>query len=529
MALSGDERASMSRLERWSIAARVVLALAVAVACALLATRILETRFLRARFDLSQDRSNTLDPLMVGVLARLEEEVVVDAYFTPSDPPFEVVGAEVQDRTRRLLRLMSDESGGLLRVELHDVARRGRPSARAEARRGELQLSAIEPGGLVVLSRGKRKELVRLRGGLADLDPGNPDPRLAPWAPARIVSFRAEESLAAALLALADDEEPVVALVAGQGGLDPRRTDDFGASLFVRELQDDGFRVVPVDLERGQALPEDTRVVALLSIAQPLSESAAKVVTDFVDAGGRLYASVGGSIEGAGGLGAVVARYGIGIDSDGIVARGVPSLGGSLEEGSPSCADLSIGLDGMAGMNQVTDPLRAAGRRVYLRASRALARGTPPAGASVIELLRAPDKSWIDRPDPAGRHDWRRGAGELPGRPIVAMQALMPALAPVPAARRRPDERPETRVLVVGAGEVAANWMLPQNRDFTLLCFNWLAARDTRVALKRQDPAARRLDLSRADALSGIYLVAVWLAPLACALLGLLVWWRRRA
>jgi len=206
MALSGDERASMSRLERWLIAARVLLALGVAVACALLATRILETRFLRARFDLSQDRSNTLDPLMVGVLARLEEEVVVDAYFTPSDPPFEVVGAEVQDRTRRLLRLMSDESGGLLRVELHDVARRGRPSARAEARRGELQLSAIEPGGLVVLSRGKRKELVRLRGGLADLDPGNPDPRLAPWAPARIVSFRAEESLAAALLALAPTE-----------------------------------------------------------------------------------------------------------------------------------------------------------------------------------------------------------------------------------------------------------------------------------------------------------------------------------
>jgi hypothetical protein len=459
----------------------------------------------------------------------LEEEVVVDAYFTPSDPPFEVVGAEVQDRTRRLLRLMSDESGGRLRVELHDVGRRGRPSARAEARRGELQLAAIEPGGLVVLSRGKRKELVRLRGGLADLDPGNPDPRLAPYAPARIVSFRAEESLAAALLSLADDDRPVVAIVVGQAGLDPRRVDDFGASLFVRELEEDGFRVVQIDLERGQALPADARVVALLSNAQPLSEAAAKVVTDFVDAGGRLYASVGASIKGPGGLASVLARYGIGVDADGVVARGVPSLGGALEEGSPSCADLSIGVDGMAGMNQVTDPLRAAGRRVYLRASRALERATPPRGASVIELLRAPEKSWVDRPDGAGRHDWRRGAGELPGRPVVAMQALMPPLAPVPAERRRADERPETRVLVVGAAETNANWMLPQNRDFTLLCFNWLAARDTRVALKRHDPAARRLDLSQADSLSGIYFAAVWIAPLACALLGLLVWWRRRA
>ena len=529
-----NTRASMSRGERWSIALRVLVGTLLAVAAAVLATRVLETRKLRLRADLSSGSVNTLDPLTRNLLARVEDEVVVDVYFTPSDPPFEVVGAEAQDRTRRLLRLMADESGGRLKVELHDVGERGKPSARAEARRGELQLPAIEAGGLVVLSRGKRKEVLRLRGGLADFDAGNSDTRLGPYVPARLVSFRAEEALATALLGLDAAESPLVALLVGLGGLDPRREDDFGASALVRELEGDGFRVALVDLEKGQPLPADTRVVALLSDAQPLSAAAAKLVTDFVDAGGRLFVSVGPvsmgpALSGTGSAADIVSRYGIDVLPRGVVARAVPSLGGGLVSGTPACADLSIGADGMAGQNPITTPLRTAGRRVYLRAPRALKRGTPPGGGAVIEVLRAPEGSWLDLESPDRQHDWKRTAGEEEGRFVLAFQAALPALAPVPAERRREGERPETRVFVVGASEAAANWMVPQNRDFLLLSFNWLAARDTRVALARRDPQARRLDLSDAEALSGIYFVGVWLAPLLCLAAGLALWWRRRA
>lgn len=529
-----NPRASMSRAERWSIALRVLLGTLLAAAAAVLATRVLETRKLRVRVDLSSDSANTLDPLTQGVLARLEDDVVVDAYFTPPDPPFQVVGADAQDRTRRLLRLMADESGGRLKVELHDVGERGKPSARAEARRGELQLPAIEPGGLVVVSRGGRKEILRLRGGLADFDAGNADTRLGPYVPARLVSFRAEEALASAFIGLSSSETPLVAIVVGHGGLDPRRDDDFGASSLVRELESDGFRVSLVDLEKGQPLPADTRVVALLSDAQPLSDAAASVVAGFVDAGGRLFVtlgpvSVGPALGGPGSAAELVRRYGIEVLPRGVVARAVPSLGGGMVTGTPACADLSIGVDGMAGQNPITTPLRTAGRRVYLRAPRALKRGTPPAGGAVIEVLRAPEGSWLDLESSDRQHDWQRTAGEEEARFVLAFQAALPALAPVPAERRREGERPETRVFVLGAGEAAANWMVPQNRDFLLLSFNWLAARDTRVALARRDQQSRRLDLSDAEALSGIYFVGVWLAPLLCLAAGLALWWRRRA
>ena len=520
--------ASMARGQRFLIGVRVSLAVLLAIAAALLATRILESRLVRARWDLSTDALNTLDPLTKNVLGRIEEDITVDVYFTPPEPPFQVVGAEAQDRARRLLRLMGDESGGRLRVEFHDVGERGKPSARAEARRGELGLAAIEAGGLVVLSRERRKEVLRLRGGLADFDAGNPDPRLGPYVPARLVAFRGEETLATAILALATDDTPTVALLVGQAGLDPRRTDDFGAAQLVRELEADGFRVVSIDLEKGQSLPADTRIVVTLSDAQPFSASAAEVITKFVDAGGRWFVSVGAA-SGAGTAAELVRRYGIEVVPRGIVARPVPSLGGGMMQGTPACADLSIGSDGMAAQNPVTTPLRTAGRRVYVRSARALKRGTPPAGGAVMEVLRSPDGSWLDLEAADRSHDWTRTAGEEEGRFVVAFQAALPALAAVPAERRREGERPETRVFVVGAPEIAANWMVPQNRDFLLLAFNWLAARDHRIALARREAPTRRLDLSDPEALAGIYLLGAWLVPLLCLAAGLVVWWRRRA
>jgi ABC-type uncharacterized transport system involved in gliding motility auxiliary subunit len=146
-----------------------------------------------------------------------------------------------------------------------------------------------------------------------------------------------------------------------------------------------------------------------------------------------------------------------------------------------------------------------------------------------MEVLRSPDGSWLDLEAADRSLDWTRTAGEEEGRFVVAFQAALPALAAVPAERRREGERPETRVFVVGAPEIAANWMVPQNRDFLLLAFNWLAARDHRIALARREAPTRRLDLSDPEALAGIYLLGAWLVPLLCLAAGLVVWWRRRA
>jgi hypothetical protein len=123
--------------------------------------------------------------------------------------------------------------------------------------------------------------------------------------------------------------------------VDPRRSDDFGAAQFVRELEADGFRVVSVDLEKGQSLPADTRIVVTLSDAQPFSATAAEVITNFVDAGGRWFVSVGAA-SGAGTAAELVRRYGVEVVPRGIVARPVPSLGGGMMQGTPACADLSI-------------------------------------------------------------------------------------------------------------------------------------------------------------------------------------------
>ena len=161
----------------------MVLGGLLAIAAAILVTWIAERSELRWRQDLTAAGENTLHPSTAQVLGELPRDIDVDLFFSAPEPPFHVVGREVQDRMRRLTRLFADQSGDRVRVEDHDLADRTKLAARTQARRQELGIGAIETGGLVAVSSEGRRRILRLRGDLADLDPGNGDPRQGPIAP----------------------------------------------------------------------------------------------------------------------------------------------------------------------------------------------------------------------------------------------------------------------------------------------------------------------------------------------------------
>src|SRR4029450_2193067 len=91
--------------------------------------------------------------------------------------------------------------------------------------------------------------------------------------------------------------------------------------------------------------------------------------------------------------------------------------------GVPQCPQITVFGDGMAAQNPVTEPLRRAGRRVYLPFARALERSNPPPGGTVIPILRSDDEAWRDLGDAADprTHDWKPNAGEQRGPFVVAM------------------------------------------------------------------------------------------------------------
>lgn len=486
---------------------------------------------MRWRLDLTSSAQNTLDPTSASVLDKLPADVVVDVFFSASEPPFHQVGPLVQARMRRVLRLAADQSGERITIVDHDLSDRAHLPPETQSRMLELNQTMIEPGGLFVVSSGKRHEVVRLRPDIADIDPGQFDSRSGPTSPARIANFRGEDALMSALLKVSIGDAPKLYFTAGHGERPTASSDPSAISMLARELEGDGFDVASWDGSKQGALPTDAVVLAIIGPEQLFTAAEAVEIRRFVDGGGRLFAASGArDIEGPNSLASLLAPCGIRLRPRGVVAHPMPAPDGvGTRTGTPECGDIVIGSDGMPAQNPITESLRRAGRRVLVRQSRIVERGDVPPGGGVFDLLRSAPDSWHEMLDPdAGAYAWRPDPSEETGRFPIAIQATYPPSQPVPEIRRPSGVRPESRVVAVGAADLVENYLFPSNRDFVMNAFDWLAKREYRVHISRSNPEARRVDLTQPGVLTRVFVVAVVALPLTCLLLGFFTAWKRR-
>ncbi len=503
---------SRTRRARFAILAQVIAGIALAVAAVLLVTWLSERRGFRARFD----------------------QIAIDVFFRAAESPLEVVSGQVQDRMKQLLRRAADESGGRIVVEDHDLSNPAKLPARVQSRMAELKLLTLEPGGLVVVSSGSRREIVRLRPDIADLDPGQRGAPGTPYQPPRVVSFRGEEALMSALLKVSLASTLKVYVTQGHGEPSLTSSSNEGLLLLSNELSGDGFDVRSWDGARQGALPTDCDVLAILGPEQSFTPAESADIRRFVDAGGRLIAAPGlRAIDGADSLAQLLEGFGVRVRMGGFVAHPVASLtGGEPTYGIEECADLAIGPDGMPALNPITEPLRRSNRRVSMLGARALERSLE-AGAtpvSVLDLLRAPEDSWIETPlvGTEERFDWKPEPEAERARFRVAVQSSF-SPRQKPPARPKEDERtrPESRVIVVGATDAFSNQRMQDNRDFVLNAFNWAASREYRVKVSKSSSETRRIDVKSEGTLSRMTWIAIIGLPFVCALLGIITVWRR--
>ncbi len=517
---------------RLSIGARVALSAALALAATILVAWIAERSTLRARYDLTAGRENTLNAATQRVLGELPRDVAVDVFFSTPEPPFNVVGREAQDRMRRMLRLAADGSRGRITIEEHDLSDRTSLTARTQSRRQELGIAVIEPGGLVAVSSAGRRHMLRLRGDLADLDSGNADPRQGPVSPPRVAGFRGEEALLGAVLKVSEDRVPLVVFTAGHGELDLAAGGERGAALLANDLRTQGFRVESWNGASGTVFPDAAEIAVVLGAAQRFTDAEYAALTGFVERGGRILVALGTrAVGGDGSPEALVARFGAKSRDDGIVCTPMPSASGALQTGVPQCALAVIGYEGMPAQNPITDPLRIANLRVMLLSSRAFDRSPAPRSARVLDLLRSAPESWIEVPQAgANAYDYVPDNGAVRTRYTLAMQIVFPPerdpnAKPVPGAD---PSRIEARILALGSADALANYLYATNQDFIGNAFDWLASREYRVRIGSSSRESRKLDLSDPAGVSRVHTVTVILLPGLCLLLGLATWWQRR-
>jgi ABC-type uncharacterized transport system involved in gliding motility auxiliary subunit len=124
-------------------------------------------------------------------------------------------------------------------------------------------------------------------------------------------------------------------------------------------------------------------------------------------------------------------------------------------------------------------------------------------------------------------------AGDTSGPVSLAVAVSAPASEGSPPAADapsdQPSQKPETRIVVVGDTDFAANAFLGTggNRDLFLNMVNWLAQQENLIAVRPRDPADRRITVSAGQDRM-IFWFAVLIMPGLILLAGVNAWWRRR-
>jgi hypothetical protein len=528
-ARSEHDASAASRARAW-IGLQVIGAVVLFGALVVLFTWIAERPLLRVRFDITAGRENTLDSSTLTVLERLKDDVDIDVFFRPAEFPFQELGRAVQERTEKLLVLFKDNAPGRINVVEHDVSDRSSAASKIEVRMRELALDTIEPGGVVVVSMGPRRDVLHLRGDLADLDPGDPLGRSGPPRAPMLLAFRGEDAITNALLKVSQGDAPKVVFTAGH---DERALDDTqarGISSLKRDLEIDGFKVETWEGERRGAIPADAMVLAIIGAQKPFTPDEASAVEAFVESGGRLIAAPGlRPLGGEGSLSRMLGRWGVRVNMSGIIARALPQPAGPPVEGRPECGQVFVWSDGMR-VSPITDPLRRADRRVLLPFSFALERGDVPRGGTLLDLLVTLDDVWRDLPEPQNptRFNLRFEPNEDRGPFTLAMQEVFPPSRPPRAAVAPAGARPESRLVCIGSADAFSNGAFDENRELLLNAFNWAASREFRVNVSHKNPQVRKLDINNGKALSIVNAVAVFLMPGACLVLGVWMAFKRR-
>lgn len=528
----------MSAGNRWTrvaIGLRAALAALLALGAAALAIDVADWRYVRV--DLTARHSGTLDDSLLEILDKLPEPVVVDVFLRPLRPPYYEVFATCEDRLLEFLTILRSARRQQIEIRLHEATD-------FEAIQERLQELGTEGTNKLVLSCGGRRDELELFGELCTVDWGTPDPDKArylasqgipgvidprwhpglPFRPAQFQEFRGEELLAQALLKVSSGESPRAYFLKGHGEPSLEGNEPTDLARLAAALRRDGFEVDEWDPLQRPGVPTDCDVLALIGAQQPYQPATREAIEAWILAGGRaILAPDLGELQQQrkGGIVDLLSTaFGI-VTRPGIVCQPLVQFGGEKVDGDQQCAWLLIDEHGMQAGDPLTEPLRMRGRRLQFTFSASFEGGYQSDSGLVLPLVTSAPDSWRDL-EP---YDFRfnPAKGEQRDRQTLITQKQLRASKAEDGSVR------QGRVLAVASAYFFGNDSFDVNRDFALNAFNWMASREYRLSVRPLEKSLSFVDFERSSA-KPVLTYCLWLAlPGLCALIGVVVFVRRRS
>lgn len=449
------------------------------------------------RFDWSRDQYYELSDKTTSLLKSLTERIQVTVFIQPGHEIYHLVYDDVVN----LLREYEYVSANRIVVERVDPDRN---IARSEELMTRLEL----PGpNIVVFEYGERRKVV-MADELLEMDY---QPMVRGGAPEK-VAFRGEQVFSSAILAITESERPRVYFLQGHGERDFNDRDEYvGLSGIGQEIRRDDIELESFSFIRQNAIPEDADALIIAAPTRSFSDGELERIAAYLKREGRLILLLNSETDA--GFGALLNEWGI-QSFDNLVIDPTRTLSGyDLLVAEYADHPITAQLEGITTVFYwpralpviPDDPEKP--RAADEPKATALAVSSPNAWAE-MDIAQRPYRFDAER--------------DIKGPVPVAV-----AVERGPVASVAVDIRPMRAVVFGDVDFISNSGVSGGNGDLFMNSLNWILERDQLMAVAPRPVNEARLLITR-DQLATLFWVVVIAIPASVAMMGVLVWWRRR-
>ena len=432
------------------------------------------------RWDLTENRRNTLSPQTVQLLRGLKTPVQAIAFFR-SDTPGKRTAED-------LLNQFAARSGGKFAWRLEDT----------DKAPGLAREYGVETYGTVVLKAGEATPRVEK------------------------VLDAEEEKLTNALVKITRSGKRVVYVLKGHGEREIGNAERGGLSQAKEQMEKANYEVKELLLAREPTVPDDASLAIVAAPRTDLFPQELAALDGYIGRGGKVF-FMATPFAGEG-LAKYLQKYGVMLDDDVVIELnplgqlfGVGPLVPIINQYEPHPITRDLG--GIMTLFPLTRSVEAA--------------KTPPKGVSLSPLARTSPQSWgeTDRSvfdKGQAKHDPGEKTGPLPV--VIAATIDPPAEEKAEAKPAGEDRKPtKSRIVVVGTADFASNQFLGAqgNRDFFLNVVSWLAEQEDLISIRPKDTRQNPIVLTAAQSNLVLWL-PLFVLPGAVLVSGIMVMVNRR-